>query len=52
MSEEKIKKSLQIHAIFIYCETKKTFNALQVFCDVISTKDGRILGPKRTMKDT
>lgn len=24
---------------------------MQVFCDLISTKDGRVLGPKRSLKD-
>lgn len=50
-TEEQIKASLQIHAIFIFCETAKTFNAIQVFCDLLSSKNGKILGPKRTAKD-
>ena len=51
LSEEEFKKQLQIHAIFVFCSQVRVWSALQVFTDLISTKDGRILGEKRTRKD-
>ena len=46
-----MKASLQFHAIFVFCTTKRVWAALQVFCDLVSTKDGRILGQKRSEND-
>ena len=47
LSEDEFKKKLCIHAIIVLCFTSKVWHALQIFCDLISTKDGKILGDKR-----
>ncbi len=52
LTEEELKKQIQIHAIFVFCTQVKVWSALQVFTDLISTKDGKILGEKRTKKDS
>ena len=46
--EEKFKKQLVISGIFVFCLTKRVWDALQTFCDLLSTTDGRILGQKRS----
>jgi hypothetical protein len=47
LSEEEFKSKLCINAIFLLCFTSNVWHALQIFCDLISTKDGKILGDKR-----
>ena len=49
--EATMREKMQIHAVFLFCTTLKIYSFVQVVCDLVSTKDGRLLGPKRTAND-
>ena len=46
--EDELLKILKFDAIFIMHCSPNYLNALQIISDILSTKDGSLLGPKRT----
>ena len=51
MTEDEFKQKLQISAAFILCTSMRIMSTCQILCDLISSKDGRLLGPKRQPND-
>lgn len=50
-TEEELKAELKFEAIFILVATLRLGSCLQVVTDIVASKDGTILGPRRTAKD-
>lgn len=51
MTEEVLKASLNFKAIIIMCSSFRFLTTVQVINDLCSSKDGTLLGPKRSAKD-
>lgn len=50
-TEEELLNELQFHAIFCFGGSLKVWTLIQVVIDFVSTKDGKIYGPKRLSAD-
>jgi len=51
MDETALKASLKFKACIIMCSSFRFLTTVQVICDLCSSKDGTLLGPKRTATD-
>ena len=51
LTAEQLRKNLKIDAIFCLCTTYWLHAFMQVVCDLVSSKDGTLLGPKRNKND-
>lgn len=48
---EELKKQLEFKAVLIFGVTFRPWSCIQIVSDIVSTKDGRVFGPKRSAKD-
>ena len=51
MTAEELKKDIKFAAIIVMHNVRDKGQALQIFCDLLSSADGHILGARRKSKD-
>ena len=50
MTADELRKVLKFEAIFVLCASYTIISLIQVICDLCSSKDGTLLGPRRKGK--
>ena len=50
MSADELRKQIKIEVIVVLCQIYTLQSFVQVVCDLCSSKDGTLLGPKRNGK--